>query len=324
MYKQDIQILRMAAFELQDPSIDLVKKAGIIKSIKNWWKAKFSPEFAQQQEQVETAYNRVKEPLTDLIHQLQDLEKAFKGQDPDNVARLVSKVPSTIARVTIGLGTLTETMKDAEKAIPTAYYDEEGNEIATSDLSRVRKYTTQQVRDKAKSLLPEEFQHISIGEVLGKPIPVSSMNWYSSYSPDSFSPISPATKNNMAVRLKYAFAKYFRTKVTNEQIESIIVNGIDGFIENIKEAIFSQGVIFKVNFPKESAAAERRRGNEMWISVYVGPVIFPTNKGNITIDVKEARFNDLGLAVGSQSKRLSFEAIQQFEVLKADPGVLEV
>ena len=96
MNRDDLQLLRHAALELQGSGDDLVRVAGVVQRVKNWWKARFSKEFAKRQERVEEAYDNMKGPLSELISQLKEMDKAFQSQDPDAVAQLVGKVVSSL------------------------------------------------------------------------------------------------------------------------------------------------------------------------------------------------------------------------------------
>lgn len=309
MNNNDLQLLRTAALELQESGDDLVRVAGIVQRIKNWWKARFSREFAQRQEKVEEAYSDMKGPLTDLIKQLTEMDTAFKSQDPDAIAQLVGSVPGTIARVTRDMGNLSKEMRAADATIPVTYVDEEGNEVSGDNLS----WTTsgyqkdRKVVEKLWEQLPEQFQQIPIGRRVNQPI--TDFEWFSNYDPSQVF-ISTRVYEDTKAEVQKALE---RGKVEPELAELIIMYGFDDFIENLKVAIIQNSILLQVRFPDVSAKITHRRTNEMLVDVQPGFVALPVMSTQFYIHVGLLRFNDLGASI-SPTPQLSVAMVRHIRL----------
>lgn len=293
MNKNDLQLLRTAALELQESRTDLVRVASIVQQIKNWWKARFSKEFAERQDQVEEAYVEMKGPLNELIGQLTTIEKAFKSQDPDTVAKLVGTVPATIAQVTKDMNILNQRMQAADSAIPVSYIDENGQELSGGNLSWMTSgyKKNKELVQKMIELLPEQFQQIPIGQKINKPI--TDFEWFAQYEPYQVI-ISNEVARYAQLELKKALV---RGNIEPEIADNIIENGFVKFIENLKVAIIKQSILLQVNFPDVSSKITHRRINEMLVDVQPGYVALPVMSYDFFIHVGLASFNDLGVAV---------------------------
>ena len=291
MDHNDIQLLRFAALELQGNEHDLVRVAGIVQRIKNWWKAKFSKDFAERQEAVEDAYGTVKEPLTELIGQLSEIDSAFKNQDPDTVAKLVSVVPGTIARVTKDMNNLSERMRAAEAAIPTSYVDEDGNELTGDELRWARKgyHKNRDILALLWDKLPTEFKEIPIGQDVNKP--VSSFKWFTRYNP-SMIYISGTVLSQTEAHFREGLAREFPSEV----LDDIVKAGFPGFIQNLKNKILSDAIIEQVNFPQVSSSVKQRPTNQMVITMKPGWVSVPVMGSEFLVHVGFVKINDLGAA----------------------------
>jgi hypothetical protein len=305
MNREDLQLLRYAALELQADSTDLVKVAGIIQRIKNWWKAKFNPDFAQQQEQVEQAYDEMKGPLGELIGQLKQLDKSFQGQDVDSIARLVGEVPAIISKVTKDMGNLKQKMLDANKAVPESYVNEKGEEIASGDLSRVMKgfHKDPRVLGGSWDLLPEEFRNeIPIAQVIDKPL--SSFSWYKQYSPEIRinTNVYNKTKDALINNLSRLFDKTGR--FSGQELISKIDSGFDKFMDNLQDAIFNKGIIHKVNFSRPSESVKNRINNQMKLEVIIPDIPFPFGDSEILIHTNIVALTDLGTGTVANPRKV--------------------
>ena len=298
MNRDDIQLLRHAALELQEDGDDLIRVAGVVQRIKNWWKAKFNKEFAQRQEKVEQAYDGMKGPLSELIGQLQEMDKAFKGQDSDTVAQLVGTVPGTIARVTRDMGKLSREMRAADAMVPVSYVDDKGQEVAAGTLDwTARGYTkNKELIHRMWELLPEEFRKIPIGQRINRPI--TEFSWFSHYSPNSItvsSKVYAETKGQFEAGLKKA-------GVADQIIDRVIQYGFDDFIDNLKTAIINDSTLVQVNFPGVSKDITRRPTNQMMVDVQPGYVSVPVGDSEILVHVGMVRLNDIGASLRPRSE----------------------
>lgn len=293
MNKNDLQLLRTAALELQTSGDDLVRVAGIVQRVKNWWKARFSKEFAERQGKVEEAYSGMKGPLTDLIQQLTEMDKAFKSQDPDTIAQLVGQVPGTIARVTRDMGNLSKEMRAADATIPVTYVDEEGKEISGDNLSWMTSgyQKNKSLVEKMREQLPEQFQEIPIGRRINQPI--TDYVWFSNYDPSQIyisNTVYADTKAEMRKALE-------RGNLEKEIADLVLIYGFDDFIENLKVAILQNAILLQVRFPDVSAKITHRRINEMLVDVQPGFVALPVMSYEFFIHVGLVRLHDLGASI---------------------------
>lgn len=321
MNRQDLQLLRRAALDLQANNHDLVRVAGIVQRIKNWWKAKFNPEFSERQEKVEVAYDAVKEPLQELIGQLKELDNAFRAQDPDTVARLVSQVPEVISKMTKDMGKLSIEMKKTDALIPVSYVDDQGRELSNERLEWITKgYKSHKtLLDKLKSYLPEEYQQIPLEQPINKPI--TEFSWFTRYKPDNIN-ISNAVKQKTLEMLNMAIS--LKTELTDD-IANAIINGLDEFINNLKTEILQNSKLLRVDFPDISKKVTHRPPNEMLVAVSPGFVLLPVKDDSIPIWVDLVKLHDLGARPTRNTEmsvfiirglRLPNEAIHKLKVMQ--------
>lgn len=311
--KSDLQMLRFAALELQEQNIDLVKVAGVVQKVKNWWKAKFSPEFAEKQEQLEIANAEMKGPMSDLLGQLNEFSKSLKNQDVNNVARLTSSLPIALTKAVVALNDLNEKVQDANKYVPTSNVDEKAIRTVQKGYRQ-----DQGTIDQLTSALPEEFREIPIGQVIDKPM--TDFKWYASYDPSQIVYNRGGPDFVIKKAIKETLERRF--KISEEKINSILDYGFDIFMTNLLSAILSQGKLTEINFANVSDKVTHRRANEMQIEVDAGPVELPTENGNIIIHVAGLHLTDKGTAI-PRVKQLSLRRVTYLSVLSIDPDVLK-
>ena len=310
----DIQELRHAALELQGNSQDIVKVAGIIKRIKNWWKARFNPEFAKQTAIVEEAIGDTKGPLSQLISELKEFDTAIQNHDPDTVAQLVGTIPGTIAQVTKDMSVLQQKLKAADMVIPTTYVDQDGKEIAAENLSWVQKgyKKDRALMEKLWEALPEKFRdEIPVGKAINKPL--SSFAWYQDYTPEDIS-ISQTVYTNLKASLMGG------TK--SLKIKKQIAQGFDEFINNLKRTIFENGVLMNVRFPAVSEQVGHRPSNQMVLDIKVGDVPFPFGDTELFFSVPKVTLNDLGTGI-YHTKKLTVYGIWKPTLSPASYQIIE-
>lgn len=297
----DLHLLKMAAFELlcEDNKNDLVRVAGIIQRVKNWVKARFSKEFRERQEDLKESYDEVKSPLTDLIRQLGELDKAFKGQDSEAVARLVGQIPGAISQVTGDLRKLKTQMNAADAAIPEVFIDESGRELSRDNLRwltqgyKQNKQLVQQLLD----LLPEQFRNeIQVGKRIN--VPMSSLSWYGNYSPSDISisqNVYNQTKDILIGNLK-------RRGLSDNFINNIIQRGYDDFINSLKSSILQDGILLQANLSNISRQITHRRANEIELEIMADNVPMLLGDEELFIDVGRILAHDLGTSVNPRKQ----------------------
>lgn len=306
----DIQLLRQAALDIQYNQHDYVKIAGVVQRLKNWWKARFDSDFKERADNVEDAYNEMKEPLVDLIKRLQQLDQSFKGQDPDTVAKLVGEIPGVISQVTKDMNRLSRKMRAADAVIPITYVDEEGKELSTDNTRWVAK-NYKQNRELIEELwnnLPKEMRdEIPIGKIINQPI--SNYSWYKNYNPSDII-FSSTVIDNIKKRLSESL---LRSGFDSEAVSKILENGFKDFIINLRKAILEQGILVQVNFPNISKKISHRRANEMLVEVNPGDVAIPWMGTDIWISVGKVLMHDLGASVNAV-KQLSVFMITYIKI----------
>jgi hypothetical protein len=291
MNREDLQILRHAALELQESGGDLVRVAGIFQRIKNWWKARFSREFADRQEQIEEAYGEVKVPLQNLQEQLTDMDKAFKNQDPDAVAGLVHTIPETIAEVNSNMGNLASQLQAADAAIPREYVDERGNVLSGDDLHWVQKGYRQNydLLQRLWEFLPEELKEIPIRQPVNAP--VESFQWFSNFSPNQIN-ISEKVQGFAKDRLRAELLRKWKDQ-NAMVVDHIIEQGFDSFLENLKVKLLSDATLLKVDWANVSKEVPHRPVNQMMYEIRPGWVAMPVQGIDLFIEVLFVKLNDL-------------------------------
>lgn len=283
---QDIGILRQAALELQADSQDLVVVASILQRIKNWWKAKFSPEFAKKQDQIKSSYESLKDPMGELLQSLKRLDDAFKSQDPDVVAQLAGELPEVITKVTRHLSNLSKDLHSADKLIPTSLVEKP---IAKLYKDFQKDLT---VLEKLKSQLPKDLD-VPISTNIKQPI--TNFKWFSRFSKSDIY-VSDTVKET----IKRTILKQLTSTINGLDkvvAEDIVNAGIDEFVNIIKlNLLTSNTILNSYSFP----SVKNEREIEMVADVNMGVINFPAPL-NIRVDLPHLLFHDLATRYGVQA-----------------------
>ena len=173
MERNDLQILRYAALELQANEGDLVRVAGVIQGIKDWWKTRRDKK----------NFKNIKAPINDIFKRL---ETAINGHDSATFDAITShELPQLLSQTVEKAEALRDTM--LSHSIPERRNDKD-EPIAGEDLRWVSKNYK-----KDKSLvetlwekLPEEFRkEVPVGRQISQPI--TNFAWYNSYNSQDIS-----------------------------------------------------------------------------------------------------------------------------------------
>jgi len=317
--ENNVQILRQAALEIQYYNSDLIKVAGIVNRIMNWWKAISNPEFKEQSKKVETAYDQLKGPVDTMISQFTDLDKAIHSQDIKTVTQLVEQVPSTIYSVIKSIEPLQKTIQDVKQAVPVAYVDEKGNELSTADLRRVTKEykKNKELVQTLLNILPEEIKNeIPIGKNINRPI--SEFSWFNKYSPEDITtkPIVKETAKNLLVK------SFQEAGLYNQQIYNIINQGFSSFIYNLYKAILERGILVRVDLADVSQKITYRSANQLWITINVDNVLFPWPIDDVFINIGQVKINDMN-ASSTRATELSIMNIKNIRVSPRSHKIIE-
>lgn len=293
MNHDDLQLLRTAALELQADGDDLVRVAGIVQRIKNWWKAWGDKGFRKRKDQVQESYQEVKGPLSDLIGQLSEIDKGFKNQDPETVSRLVNTIPGTIAQVTSGMDDLSQKMRAIESSVPVSYMDDKGNELSGDNLSWVRSgyRKNKELLQKLWDMLPPEFRNeVPVAQRVGRPI--NEFAWYQKFSPDQVV-FSNSVLGDIENQFRDALKKAGFPQV---EIDRVVQTGFGDFINNLQYRLINEAIVDRVDFPHVSAKVANRPVNQMMLTMEPGWVPVPAGSVELQANIGFVKMNDLSVA----------------------------
>ena len=302
-FNGEFQLIRQAALDIQANPDDLVRVAGIVQRIKNWWKAIWNPEFRDKSEQVQEAYSELSSPARDLNKVVEQFGSAVQANDAPQVARLVPALQQATANFAHGLNEMKKKLEAVDVVIPKTYVDSEGNELSGDNHRYVNKgyRKNRELVETLWSNLPQEFRdEVPIGKPSGAPL--SSFSWYKQFSPFDVK-FSDEVKARTKMKLLQAVSKYLKP----EDVEA----GYEIFIKNLQKAILEQSILIDVNFPGHSDNVKRRTSNEMYVRVNVGNVPLPVimsdgTKENVDINVPVVAFHDLKASIVPRHKLTIF------------------
>ncbi len=270
----DLQILRYAALELQAKDGDLIRVAGVVQRIKDWWKTRRDKKNFQE----------LKSPIEDVLKRL---DTAVRGQDSEAVDRITTvELPDILSKSVQKAESLRETMLSHTSP---AWKSEQGEPIAGEDLRWVSKNYRRDkgLVEKLWEKLPEEFRNeIPVGRYIGQPI--TNFSWYRHYSPPDIS----MTETVKARAKEKISGKLLEAGITNDQLD---LADWGQFFESLQEAILSSGSILdRVNFAAVSKEVERRRTNEMNITVNPPEIFLVVGESQVPIKIDHVELIDLG------------------------------
>jgi len=190
MEKDGIQLFRTAALELQCDNGDLIRVAGIVQKVKDWFNIRKNKK---------TLKKEIIEPVENVFKRL---ENAVTSQDRETFDQIVSQeLPSLLSKSV----SEAESLRDKMLSQPVEYVSEKGELLSGNNLGWVAKnyQKDKSLVEKLWDLLPEQFRsEVPIGQRINQPI--SNFSWYNSYGPQDIV-ITSAVKNNLWSRLGNIF-----------------------------------------------------------------------------------------------------------------------
>jgi hypothetical protein len=272
MENEDLQILRYAALELQANTGDLVKIAGVVQKVKDW--------FATRKNR--KALKALREPVERTFKRL---DEAVRSQDAEAVDRITSEVlPSLLSDSVRKI----ETLRDAMLEHQEEYVGKGGNTLAGKNLRWVAKdyHKDKTLVQKLWEQLPEEFRsEVPIGRRINQPI--SMFSWYRKYGPENIS-ISTNVKETIWRNLGRLF---------DASMLDYMAPYYNQFLENLKFSILNDSMLEVVNFSPVSEQVKNRYSNEMRVELHLPPVAFPTGTNEILIPIDKVILTDLGTRI---------------------------
>jgi hypothetical protein len=286
MEQDDLQILRYAALELQTNSEDIIRVAGVVQRVKDWWKTRRDKKNLKA----------LKAPVENIFKRL---DEAVRGQDMAAVERITSyELPALMSETVQKADVLRDTM--LSHTAPERR-NSRGEPIAGEDHRWVSK-NYKEDRGLVEELwdkLPEEFRkEIPIGRYIGQPI--TNFSWYNSYQAQDID-ISPTVQSRTQTELM--------SKLSESGINTDYADW-DKFFDDLKQAILSNSSILdRVIFASPSKQVEKRIANEMHIDVIPPEVFLSIGDKQVPIKINHILLTDLGTRVHTKIHKLSVMGI---------------
>jgi hypothetical protein len=314
-FTNDLVILRQAALELHRDEPDLVRVAGIVQRIRNWWKARFDTDFMNRQNELQGKYEALKPSMSELITNLNALENGFKDQDPDAVAQLVGPIRSILPRVMSEISKFNKSIKDTDNAVPSETVTPKPQQEAEKGGKFIRTVTREQANDPEvlKQLISQLDKNFDVPIRDGIYKKLTDFNWYKSYKKIE---ISTDVKRNIWDRVETALLNSpLASNISREDAVEILNYGFSTMIENLEKSILNFGIINSCApaFPSENSSVKNRPANEMRLDINAGAVALPSSKYSIYIEFPHVILIDLGTAE-KKIKALSMAAVNNIRV----------
>lgn len=282
----DVRILRTAAIELCDAdSSDVVKVAGILRRITNWWKAFMDPEYRKQIDALRDQSLKVNDLLAQLGSEIEALQSAIVDADVssyENALRNVREMSTNLAAI---LKTYNVETQKVEQNAPKDTVDVPTPEDTPEQEgpARLPYYTKTQledptVREQLKTQLPSDYD-IPVGIDVSKPI--LNFNWFASVSPNDF-------------YLSEHFISFFQRHLAEAMARKISITADPDYnqkvflylaqMPEVEKQLREQipiaaisGTLVRVDFQTPSTKVTHRTANEMRTEIQTAPftIIFP-------------------------------------------------
>lgn len=277
---EDLQILRYAALEIQANQGNLVRIAGIVQKIKNWWESRKNRQ----------AFQEVRGPIDKSFD---DLQKAIQSHDAEAVDRITSdELPRLLTKSVKELSELRDNMLSHE----TEYVGKGGEILSGNNLGWVAKnYQKEQTLvEKLWDSLPVEFRsEIPVGKRINQPI--NSFSWYKQYNSEDI-----RITENVKQNLWNSFTKTF-----NSDVIARMQPGYEQFLDNLRFGILNNSILVQVNFSPVSQQVQKRYSNEMRVELSISDINYPIDNIEVPIKIDKIILTDLGTRISVKSKILS-------------------
>jgi hypothetical protein len=297
----------------------------VIQRIKNWWKARWDKDFRERSQKVQESYEQMKEPLGNLIQQLQQFENAAQSQSADEAARVATQLPGVLAEIIKEMRELRKKVQSVDSTVPVTYVNSETGEELTDEQ---RRWVAKSYK-KNKELLAEMWEALPPmfrSEIpIGKPIrrQISDFAWYREHKPENVD-ISETVKS----RLKQDLFGILRKEGFGDDAIEILETSYPYFLDNLKEAMVSTAVLMSVNWPHISKQVSHRPANQMKLHLNVNEVPFPIqlpdgSETSIDIGVGDVLAIDMGAALAGTNFKISVMGVRGLSLSPDDKARLE-
>jgi hypothetical protein len=285
----DVRILRTAAIELADVnSSDVVKVAGIVRKITNWWKAFRDPEYKKQVEGLREHSAAVNDLLTQFNTEIKSLQSAIADADVTAYEHSLRNVQDMSARLAAALKEYHSQALKAERTAPkeTQVVPTPEDTPEHEGRARIPYYTRSQLEDptvqvQLQSQLPADYD-IPVGTSISKP--VSSFQWFAATSPSDFY-LSEHFISFFQRHLAEAMAR--KISITNDPEYNRQVFLYLAMMPEVEAQLREQipmaslgGTLIRVDFQTPSEKVTHRTSNEMRTEIQTAPfeLVFPASE----------------------------------------------
>lgn len=295
--------LRKIALELYAlDGRNVVKTANVFKKIRNWFKAKTDPEFAENVARISNESTKVKQLTEQLGKKIEIMQKAIADSDVALYGQMLEQIKYLSGELSKELGSYQDTAQENISKAPVETVQEapkrqfeydEPNELESVQKGFKR---DKDVLNKLYDQLPEGLD-VHIGTV-GRNI--QEFDWFKQFSVNDIY-ISAQVADAIIQAVSKLVARSPFLGLTFEEAGSLVENTKEGFFENFKQ-LFLNGYLYSYDFSPVSKEIKNRPANQMQMKVSVQGVNIPGT--NIFIDFPIVGATDL-MASLRPSKKIS-------------------
>jgi hypothetical protein len=311
------QIIRLAALELQTiDNSQVVKVAGIVRRLKNWFKRKTDSQYKATVDVLNADAAKIQGTLTALHSELNKLQSAINDGELSEYNISLNNVKEIAAKLWTEIKQTSNDSKD--------YYTLQDMEVPGFE-------------GWFKKFLPKSFsEEVDLGTIYNKPL--KEIKWYSNLAPQQISLRDGGAKQYLFSKTKEALIEgHFATP---EEADKLLSNSED-FIKTFQDAVVN-GVLIMANIKRPSKSVERNLGGSTEMQITTAPftipgsnVIMQAKVDLIDLSTTKSIRNKLSLRrthyvtiLGNkaaskrieQLKKISFQQEAEYKVTKLDPA----
>ncbi|HVI40975.1 MAG TPA: hypothetical protein VM577_09965, partial [Anaerovoracaceae bacterium] len=265
-------IFRTAALELQSvDNKEVVKVAGLIRRLKNWYKKRTNQEYSATVDKLNQDTAKMQGSITALYNELNALQSAIKDGEIDEYNTRLNNVKELAAKLWAELKQTSSDSKD--------YYTLQDMEVPGFDAW-------------FKKFLPKGYD-LEFGEIYNKPL--KETKWYSNLVPQQISLREGGAFNHLLTTVRQTLV---RDSFASPAEANKLLSNKDAFVKAFQEAVVN-GVLITANVKKPSKEIDKMMGGSTEIQVTTAPFAIPGS--DIQIQAK-VDLIDLGTAKSSRSK----------------------
>ena len=267
--KNNIQIIRQAAVDLYSVDhMNVIKVAGVVRTIVNWLKGFGDPEFQNQLQELERISPEIKGTVDALSVEIGRLQKAISNTDPEQFGLALEAVRPLVSELSGGLSNLDEAAARVKAEAPVdAVVNSNGEVISGENVKRLdrgwKKDTS--LLESMKSLLPDSLD-VPIQSHINKPL--MDFTWFQQFGPEHIR----FSKQSSQWVLDEIAKLVFDTGDLDSQSQNNIINFLnrnqDFIISSLKDKIIN-GTLRSYTFPSEG------QPNRMSVLVDAGTMRIP-------------------------------------------------